>query len=68
GVYGNVASVQFAVWSEESGQDDLKWIGGSQLSNGKWKANINIRDYKSYGTYNVHVYITLASGSQRGIL
>ena len=68
GVYGNVAGVQFAVWSEENGQDDLKWIGGSQLSNGKWKANINIKDYKSYGTYNVHVYITLASGSQRGIL
>ncbi|WP_195222843.1 GBS Bsp-like repeat-containing protein, partial [Faecalicoccus pleomorphus] len=68
GVYGNVVGVQFAVWSEENGQDDLKWIGGIQRSNGKWTADINIKDYYSYGKYNVHVYITLASGSQKGIL
>ena len=64
-VYGNVSSVQFAVWSTANGQDDLHWLMGKKQTDGSWLVSFNIKDYKSYGEYNVHAYVVLADKTQK---
>ena len=61
-VYGDVKTVQFAIWSTENGQDDLRWITGTRQSNGSWKTSYDT--LKSFGEYNVHVYVTPENGKQ----
>ncbi|WP_019772753.1 GBS Bsp-like repeat-containing protein [Streptococcus sobrinus] len=45
-------AVNFAVWSEENGQDDLVWYS----ANAQGAAYIDLSKHRSYGTYNVHTY------------
>ncbi|MFQ7156540.1 MAG: GBS Bsp-like repeat-containing protein [Merdimonas faecis] len=59
---GVVRNVEFPTWSDKDGQDDLIWYQGTQTSPGTWKADINIRDHRSAGTYQTHVYVTLSNG------
>ena len=65
GLMGSVRNVQFATWSAEGGQDDIVWYGGSWNSAGEWTATADIRKHKTAGTYNVHVYATMADGSMK---
>lgn len=62
---GVVRSVYFATWSVENGQDDLIWYSGIKNSMGEWTATADIKKHRSSGTYNVHVYVTLANGTMR---
>ncbi len=64
---GQMKSVQFAVWSEERGQDDLVWYSGSKNSLGEWTAIADIKRHKTAGKYNVHVYATLMNGMLKGV-
>lgn len=59
----NSNSVQFAVWSMEQGQDDLKWLSTKKNTNGSWTADAVISDFKTEGIYVVHAYITRQDGS-----
>ncbi len=59
---GGIKSVSFGVWSEQNGQDDLRWYNGSG-SNGNYTAAIDIRNHKTPGKYFVHVYAVSQSGS-----
>lgn len=52
----NAPSVSVAVWSEDNGQDDLKWYIPSKNSAGNWTFEFPISDYKKAGKYNVHAY------------
>lgn len=62
--YGsNVANLQFAVWSNTNGQDDLKWYNGVIQSDGTWHCEVPTSNHKTPGTYSVHVYVTLKDGS-----
>ena len=63
GVYGDIRQVQFAVWSVQGGQDDLIWYGAEKKNAGTWTKMVKIKDHRTFGTYNVHAYITLANGS-----
>ncbi|MCD8045498.1 MAG: GBS Bsp-like repeat-containing protein [Clostridiales bacterium] len=54
--------VQFAVWSADGGQDDLKWYTGT-LSGDTYTATVSLADHKSTGTYYVHVYAMRSNGS-----
>ena len=65
GLLGAVRSVHFATWSVENGQDDLIWYSGLNNSLGEWTATADIKKHRSSGTYNVHVYVTLANGTMR---
>ncbi len=60
--FGSKVSVQYAVWSEEGGQDDLKWYTASEKS-GVCDYTVNIADHKSGGLYYVHVYVKTADGT-----
>jgi len=64
---GVIRSVQFAVWSEKGGQDDLIWYTGYKNALGEWTASVDIGNHKTSGSYNVHVYATLASGKLKGV-
>lgn len=59
---GVVRNVEFPTWSDKDGQDDIIWYQGIQTSPGTWKADIDIRDHRSTGTYQTHVYVTLSNG------
>ncbi|MCS4488770.1 GBS Bsp-like repeat-containing protein, partial [Streptococcus sciuri] len=48
-------SISFAVWSDEKGQDDLRWYAATR-QNGQAIVKINVADHADTGTYNVHVY------------
>lgn len=63
---GNVSAVKFPTWSEENGQDDLKWIEGTRNDNGSWSAIVNSAEFKHAGKYNTHVY-GVADGKQIGL-
>ena len=64
GILKNVKRVQFAVWSEKNGQDDLVWYEGSKETAGQWTATADItKNHKTSGKYQVHVYAITADGS-----
>ena len=54
--------IQFAVWSDQNGQDDLNWYTGTKSGN-VWSTNITVKNYKRYGKYNVHAYAVLNDGT-----
>ena len=57
-----VKSVQFAVWSNEGGQNDLKWYMGKDVGNDTWLATIDLNNHKTYGNYSVHAYLEMEDG------
>ncbi len=61
-----IVAVEVPVWTKAD-QSDIRWLNATQTSSGNWRTVINIKDYKTAGTYNVHVYATLKDGSQRGL-
>ena len=62
--YGNnVANVQFAVWSNVNGQDDLKWYNGVIQPDGTWHCQVPTANHRTPGTYSAHAYVTLKDGS-----
>lgn len=46
-------TIKYAVWSEENGQDDLKWYDDS----GKGVTNVDLKNHKGYGRYFIHTYL-----------
>ena len=56
GPYTGLSSLKAAVWSEEGGQDDLKWYTAEKQDDGTWKIDISISVLLSSGTVNVHGY------------
>lgn len=65
GTLGNsLVKVQYAVWSDKNGQDDLVFYDAS-LNQDKWIANIPIANHKTTGTYYVHAYATDLTGNMR---
>lgn len=54
--------VRFAVWSEDKGQDDLKWYNADS----KGKVVAAYEDHAGYGKYNVHTYM-VSNGKMVGL-
>ena len=53
-----IKKIKVAVWSDENGQDDLKWYKAKEENNNIYNTEINIRDHGAcMGRYNVHVYL-----------
>jgi lipoprotein-anchoring transpeptidase ErfK/SrfK len=62
---GTVKKVSFAVWSDDKGQDDLKWFDATATyKDGKIKYLLSMSQFKSYGSYNVHMYVTNTAGQE----
>ncbi len=59
-------SVQFAVWSQKDGQDDIKWYTAKE-SGGAYTAVADIKNHKTTGLYYVHAYVQGSDGSMKNI-
>lgn len=60
---GAISNVRAAVWSEENGQDDLRFIDCIYDEAAKTAAgSYNASDFKSYGKYYVHIYASTFYG------
>lgn len=66
GGYGEPASLSYAVWSLDGGQDDLEWYVAKKLSNGQYEKEVDILTHKTAGEYAVHTYINL-NGKLKGL-
>ncbi|WP_158568177.1 GBS Bsp-like repeat-containing protein [Coprobacillus sp. AF33-1AC] len=49
-------SMMFAVWSEEGGQDDLRWYTAGKEGE-DYVTSVNIKNHKTTGRYQVHCYM-----------
>ena len=59
GIYSpaGIRAVKAAVWSSNSGQDDLRWYALSQNGD-TWEADAYLADHSyEWGEYNVHFYV-----------
>lgn len=60
-----VQKVEFAVWSELNGQDDLKWLPATKLGS-SWVATLRTTDLLDRpGKYIVHGYVTDKRGTRQ---
>ncbi|MBM7643016.1 GBS Bsp-like repeat-containing protein [Streptococcus loxodontisalivarius] len=61
-----LTGVRIAAWSEDKGQDDLKWYAPA-ISNNQAKQTISITDLSNTsGNYTVHVYTDYTDGTSTG--
>ena len=49
-------SVQFPVWSETGGQDDLIWWEASLNEDGIWQCTVDLTKHNSKGIFYIHAY------------
>lgn len=54
----SAAAVQFPVWSDVNGQDDIRWYSATRNSRGDWTVTVPLVNHKSHGGYTVHAYAT----------
>lgn len=54
-VYGS-ETVRYAVWSEEKGQDDLRWYEAQKIADKTYSGEIPLVSHTGNGTYHLHVY------------
>lgn len=50
--------VQFAVWGEENGQDDIRWYAASRRDDGSWSYSVDLGAHGELGNYLIHTYGT----------
>lgn len=62
GLPGGIKAISFAVWSQEGGQDDLKWYSATRTASGEWYADIPIFNHKTAGLYYADVYAVNTAG------
>lgn len=60
---GGISKVEFAVWSQDNGQDDIRWYAGAADGN-SYSYTVKTANHKSAGKYFVHCYATTKSGSK----
>lgn len=48
--------LQFAVWSDENGQDDLRWYSAKKTADRTYLADVLLNQHKGVGKYHVHAY------------
>lgn len=66
-VAGGAKNVQFAVWGETKGQNDLKWYTASKDEDGNYTYTFKVRNHKEFGAYQVHAYCTTKNGKKEFI-
>lgn len=63
-----VKSVVVPVWSETSGQDDIKWYEASRQTDGTYKVHVEAGNHKySTGLYHAHLYYRLGDDSFKAV-
>lgn len=63
-----IAAVKVPVWTEQGGQDDIKWYTAVTTGDGNYKVAVSFADHKNEkGLYNIHLYCQEASGTLVGV-
>lgn len=63
-----IAAVKVPVWTEQGGQDDIKWYTAVTTEDGNYKVAVSFADHKNEkGLYNIHLYYQEASGTLVGV-
>lgn len=63
-----VSKVEIPVWSEENGQDDLRWYQGVKQADGSYTAEVNYKDHQYYvGKYHIHAYVWAVNGQSSNV-
>ncbi|HGI2213136.1 TPA: SH3 domain-containing protein [Streptococcus agalactiae] len=63
-----IAAVKIPVWTEQGGQDDIKWYTAVTTGDGNYKVAVSFADHKNEkGLYNIHLYYQEASGTLVGV-
>ncbi|CQR24907.1 N-acetylmuramidase/lysin [Streptococcus varani] len=61
-------AIKVPVWTEEKGQDDLKWYNAQYQSDGSYKVTVQSANHKNgLGVYQAHLYYQYSDGSMEGI-
>ncbi|MGT2754888.1 GBS Bsp-like repeat-containing protein [Streptococcus ovis] len=58
--------VRFAVWSDQGGQDDLRWYEAYRQQAFAYAGNFNVQHHKGTGKYHIHIY-QVVNGQMRGL-
>ena len=59
-----VSRVQFEVWGEINGQNDVRWYEGTRQGNNSWTGRADIRNHRETGRYQVRTWVTLTNGTR----
>lgn len=63
-----IAAVKVPVWTEQGGQDDIKWYTAVTTGDGNYKVAVSFADHKNEkGLYHIHLYYQEASGTLVGV-
>lgn len=63
-----IVAVKVPVWTEQGGQDDIKWYTAVTTGDGNYKVAVSFADHKNEkGLYNIHLYYQEASGTLVGV-
>ncbi|HGK7105111.1 TPA: SH3 domain-containing protein [Streptococcus agalactiae] len=63
-----IAAVKVPVWTEQGGQDDIKWYTAVTTGDGNYKVAVSFADHKNEkGLYNIHLYYQEASVTLVGV-
>ncbi|EPV84584.1 SH3 domain-containing protein [Streptococcus agalactiae] len=63
-----IAAVKVPVWTEQGGQNDIKWYTAVTTGDGNYKVAVSFADHKNEkGLYNIHLYYQEASGTLVGV-
>ena len=52
----DLAKVWFPTWSQDNGQDDLRWYEAVKQTDGSWTCRVPLSNHGSTGTYFIHAY------------
>lgn len=56
------------VWTDEKGQDDIKWYTATKQSNGSYKVSVQAKHHKNgKGLYHAHLYYQYTNGRSEGV-
>ena len=53
---GDLSRVWFPTWSQDNGQDDLRWYEAVKQTDGNWTCRVPLSNHGSTGTYFIHAY------------
>ena len=56
-VSSSASKVQFPIWSDDGGQDDIVWYNASKQADGSWQASFSTANHLHSGKYHVHAYV-----------
>jgi len=60
---GAFAKIQFAVWSDENGQDDIRWYVATRDRDDAFSSTFSVSEYHDLGKYIVHAYGSSDTGT-----